>query len=262
MNLALGSLILIFLLIPGIGFRIALIKSDSFENPLDTSLRAEIGLILVSSALIHIIGTYVLSNFGVVTDIKSLYGSIIGDSSLIDWNNFKNSYKNYFLYSICLTVIWYIFGLGIKNVFVRNFWDVKYSFIPMTNEWDAILSGRLFLSERKSILKSELKELKCELKELYPKRYLSIYRWINELFGGKKEGSMIEQSIAEFKKEIKEIENKIHAKIESNFAKVDLVVETKDCDLIYRGKVHKFFLSKNNSLDTVSYTHLTLPTKA
>lgn len=249
MNLALGSLILIFLLIPGIAFRIALIKSDSFENPLDTSLRAEIGLILVSSALIHILGTATLSHFGITTDIKSLYGAIIGDSSLIDWINFKNSYKNYFLYSICCTVFWYIVGLLIKYVFVRKFWDVKYSFIPMTNEWDAILSGRLFLSERKSILKSELKELKCELKELYPAFYIRFWNWIKKMYCSKTETNEKEQAIAEFKKEIQSIENKIHAKIMSNFAKVDLVVETKDCDLIYRGKVHKYFLSKNNNLD-------------
>lgn len=249
MNLALGSLILIFLLIPGIAFRISLIKSDSFENPLDTSLRAEIGLVLLSSAIIHLLGIVIIESFNISIDIKSLYGTIIGDSKLINWEIFKNSYQNYFHYSIAQTTVWFFIGYLIKLLFIKKFWDVKSGFIPMTNEWDAILSGRLFLSERRTTLKSELKELKEEVKDLLPVWYKRLWKFVKGCIGFKHQPTEEEQAIDEIKIEISSIEEKINSKIESNFAKVDLVVETKESDLIYRGKVHKYFLSKNNNLD-------------
>ena len=56
MSFAFSGILLLLLFLTGIVFRVSLIKSNSFENPLDTSKIAELAFMLYPALLLHSIG--------------------------------------------------------------------------------------------------------------------------------------------------------------------------------------------------------------
>ena len=85
MNIALGGLILLVILTPGLTFRLALIKSESFENPLDTSRTAEIIFIIIPAIVFNIIFVHLSNQYSSYTvNFDQLYYILSGDSRTSD----------------------------------------------------------------------------------------------------------------------------------------------------------------------------------
>lgn len=171
MNFAIGTLIVITLLLPGILFRTFIIKSESFENPLDTSINTEIGFILVYSIIAHTIGFVILSylielNFR----MDQLIFLINGNNEKIDFLIIENSIIISFIYLFCQIILSITVAIIIKKLSLKYFWDLKWNYLPITSEWDNILSGRLNSFERYKEIKGTITNLENLVKYVKSKK--------------------------------------------------------------------------------------------
>lgn len=141
MNIALTTLVVIILLIPGILMRAALIKSEALENPLDTTFKTELIIILLFAIPLQTLGFLFVdcvSNF----DMQQFYYFLAG-SEKFEEVRISSSWFWFFLYNFCLTIIAILIGYICRIVILRNFYDLRFKVLPISNEWDNILSGRL-----------------------------------------------------------------------------------------------------------------------
>lgn len=240
MNIALSSLIIITLLLPGILFRTFIIKSDSFENPLDTSIKAEIGFILLLSLIIHTIGLIVCEYvFKLNFHIDQLYYLLIADKDKIDLNIIKKSTYFTIVYLFSQIIVCSLVAIYLKKEALKRFWDFKTPFFPITSEWDNILSGRYYLYERNKELTMEKAEVSNKIKELE--------KFIKKSKDAKKGKEILDN--------LKTQRSILDAKIDKSnmvFVKIDALTDFQDELILYRGTVYEYFLSKKNQLDKIT----------
>ena len=142
MNIALGALILLLIVLPGISFRTSLISSDSFENPLDTSFSGELILSLLAAIPLHLCGFLVLS-FCYTIDIYQLILVIVDPSSdKITSDLINSSWWKFLIYITSLTTIAYIIADCARHCILKRGLHLKYRILHITNEWDDLFQGR------------------------------------------------------------------------------------------------------------------------
>lgn len=73
MSFAFGALLIVLLLLPGISFRYAYIRSNSLRRSLDFSLLSEAIITLLLALLLHGAGRWIAGLFGVEPDLRPLY---------------------------------------------------------------------------------------------------------------------------------------------------------------------------------------------
>ena len=101
MNIALSSILIIFLLLPSIFFRAFIIRSDSLENPLDTSIKTELGIVFFISIIVHVIGIFLVNKFSSYNfDIVHLYQIILGDPEYVDLQVLRDSFTPFLQYIV------------------------------------------------------------------------------------------------------------------------------------------------------------------
>ncbi|MGC3977446.1 MAG: hypothetical protein QM751_03975 [Paludibacteraceae bacterium] len=239
-NIALSGLILLFLLLPGILFRAFMIRADSLENPLDTSFSTETGIILFSSICLNALGYFVATLFYEV-DITQLYLVLLGNSDKIDFRIFQSSAIPFFIFYILpLSFFAILAAFAVRQVILNYFLDIRYSFLPVVNEWDKLLSGRYFEWNQKNSLYKERKEMKSTLKDLKKNEEKD-----------KKKIETTNKLVSDTKVLIKDINNRIKNKSNPNRLYVDVLVSLPGGDMLYRGEVYKYFLGKDNSLEKI-----------
>lgn len=238
--LLLSSLVLLLLLLPALIFRSLIIKSEGLENPLDTSLKAEIGIVLFISIIFHLIGICVLNALNIPCNLYVLFQILIGNGLSIDSEIINNSIIPFLIYIIVQIFISVILSLFLKKICLKYYLDIKFSFLPISNNWDNLLSGRVFELERIRHINSKIIELKDFQREIFDK--------------------ISNHEVNLSKKDVRrQIKAKIHElkskkKIAFNSVELDVLVQTSLGDVIYKGKIHKYYLSKDNSLDKVVLT--------
>ncbi|MPM03111.1 hypothetical protein SDC9_49371 [bioreactor metagenome] len=238
--LLLSSLILLLLLLPALIFRSLIIKSEGLENPLDTSLKAEIGIVLFISIILHLIGIFVLNWLDAPFNFYNLFQILIGNSISIKEEIINNSLIPFLIYILVQIIFGAILSLFLKKICLKYYLDIKYDFLPISNNWDNLLSGRVFELERIRHINSKILELKNFQR--------NIFKQIRN--------KEIDLSKKEVRRKIKEkiLELKSKKKIAFNCVELDVLVQTSLGDVIYKGKIHKYYLSKDNSLDKVVLT--------
>ncbi|MCT4638503.1 MAG: hypothetical protein N4A72_12445 [Bacteroidales bacterium] len=240
MNIALSSIILITLFLPGILFRTFIIKSDSFENPLETSLKAEIGFILIASIIIHGLGLFICDYIlSLSIHLDHLYFLIIGEKDKLDFIIIKKSVYISILYIIIQSVTASFVAITLKKIAIKRFWDISTPYFPITSEWDNILSGRYYLFEKNKELKAERKKVKQKIRELKNKLPNNA---TNDR--GQTILAILKYQLIKLSDEIKS-QNML-------FTKIDALVETQEGLILYRGSVYEYFLSKKNKLDKIT----------
>lgn len=242
MNFALSSLVVLLILLPSLIFRFLLIKADGFENPLDTSLKAEIGLIFIFAILSNLLAVTLIEYLGYIVRIDVFYKILVGTTNENDISLIKSDYKSFLIYVIISSIILGCLALFLKKKIIENYYDIKFSFLTISNEWDTLLSGRLYSYNRIKEIDKKIGKLKNDLKEIK----LEIEQY-NALPHNMEE---------EYNTLIKEINSKIELhkmKREEKFlfVKVDALVETDGEDYIYSGKLYKYYLATQNRLDKI-----------
>jgi len=248
MNLALSSLIILFLLLPGISFRLSLIKSDSLENPLDTSIGTELGFIIVFSMCIHLFGLRIIDLFEYTTDTTSIYGLLVGSESKVNQDIFPSKFTQFIKYTLLQSLIWGILGSFTKYIILKFYLDLKYPILSITNEWDALLSGRLALFQRLEKFKEEKAKLKKDLKKIHRKNG-GLWLIKKAIYNGEQL-----EIYDNLKNLLDEVNQNITTSKTFHYAKIDVVVEHQDYYMLYRGKINKYYLSTKNQLDKIILT--------
>lgn len=245
MDIAVSGVILILLLLPALFFRTFLIQSDSLENPLDTSIKTELGIIFLIALFQHLFG-YLIIKFTGIFEIHfdQLYFILIGEADKIDTYILNHSFILFFYYTLIQIAVGISFSLLAKWFILRYYLDIQFSFIPISNEWDQLLSGRIYEYDRIKKINILIKDLKEFQKGI-----------VLEIINDEK------LSIKNRKKETIEIKKQIDTEIKSlkesrripdyNYVEIDALVNTAGGDMIYKGRVYKYYLSKGNSLDKI-----------
>lgn len=236
MNIALSSLILILLLAPGLLFRTFLIKSDSLENPLDTSVKTELGIVLFLTIVLHLPGYLVVTTlFHSEFDFGQFYLFLTGSKDF-SIELIRSSWYLFLLYILCMMVSGALLGYGFKQIILRYYLDLTFKFLPISNEWDNLLSGRLYHFDRLQHLKEKRRKLRVTRKE----------------FLRKTSGHPDAHAAAILQKidsQLQLIETKMQQRVD--FVMVDALTESRTVSMIYKGKLFRYYLSKNNSLDKI-----------
>jgi len=245
MNIAISSVIILLLLLPSIFFRTFVIRSDSFENPLDTSIKTELGIVFLFAVIQHLVGylfLYHTLDFNI--EIDQLYFIIKGESKLINVNLLDYSFIPFLFYILTQIAVGIIVAIVLKKIILKYYLDIRYNYFPITNEWDKLLSGRLFEYDRIRKLNSDIKDL---------------YRFRGYIIDSIKSSDEIDDN--QKKQDIVSIKNRIKEEIlnikklkkipEYNYVEIDVLVNTSDGDMIYKGRVFKYYLSKDNTLDKI-----------
>lgn len=259
MNIAIGGIIVFVLILPGMLFRSFVIKSESFENPLDTSFKAEIAIVFLYALFVHGLGIIFLSGFpSKAFDFSEFYLIFLGQTDKVNLLHLNDSFNNFIIYLWAQSIIACFIGFVFRKIVVRNRWDLKYTkstmtdennigfwslkrtVVPISNEWDNILSGRLFMLEREH-----------EFKE----KELNEFQELRKKLSNKTDSGNESQNEAN-KEGIKNIDEKIKKIIEErrkwpNFAQITALIEVNGVEVIYTGRLAKYYLSSNNSLSKI-----------
>jgi hypothetical protein len=245
MNIALSSLLIILLLLPAIFFRTFIIKSDSLENPLDTSIKTELGIIFFLALFQHLIGYYVITNwFKNEILFDQFYFIIKGDSEYINTEILNYSFLRFFVY-ISLQILVNIFlALFAKWLIVRYYLDICTNFFPISNEWDKLLSGRLYEFDRVQKLNNDIKDLNSFSKTIRSDISSNAnLKWKERIIKKFEVRRAIRNEISELKK--------LRRVPVYNYIEVDVLVNTAESDIIYKGRLYKYYLAKDNTLDKI-----------
>jgi hypothetical protein len=245
MDLAVSAVILILLLLPALLFRTFLIQADSLENPLDTSIKTELGIIFLIALFQHLFGYLIIKYTGIYDfQFDQLYFILIGEADKINASILNYSFVLFFYYTLIQIIIGISLSLLAKWVILRYYLDIRFSFLPITNEWDQLLSGRIYEYDR-------IKRINTLIRDLKEFQRGIILEINNDEKLSKKNRN----------KDTIEINNQINQELISlnesrkipdyNYVEIDALVNTAGGDMIYKGRVYKYYLSKGNSLDKI-----------
>jgi len=241
--MVLSSLIIVLLLLPSVLFRAIIINSDSLENPLDTNVKTELGIIFIVALLQHL-GGYLIIEFCFEQynfHPEQLYHIVIGDAEYIKPDILEISVIPFIVYIVVQLTIAFLFAKGLKKLILKNYLDIKIEYLPISNEWDLLLSGRLY--EYNNILTriNKVKDDNLDIK--------NIIKNDDSFSKLKKLTSLIGLKI-DLKREVKKIK-KEQRKVNILSVEVDMFVNTADGDIIYKGIVQNYYVNKNNTLDKI-----------
>lgn len=242
MDLAVSSVILILLLLPALFLRTFIIRSDSLENPLDTSIKTETGIIFLIAIIQHLFGLIIINlngTFQIYFD--QFYYILSGEPDKINDAILNYSLSLFLYYTLFQISLGIAFAVGAKRLILRYYLDIHFKFLPISNEWDQVLSGRIWEYDRIMKINSSIKDLRKFQKDVI---------------------SNVSGNIALTKTEKKEIRKQIHQEIKElkktrrippiyNYVEIDVLVNTASGDMIYKGRVFKYYLGKDNTLDKI-----------
>jgi len=146
MNLALGALLILILILPGIIFRIAFLKSDSLKGNVDTTILGELIFIVLAASFIHCLFTFTIewtSHYRIRFD--QIYYLIVGakEAEAIQFGIIKSSLIVFNLYTLAACTFGVATGIGFQRLVIHYNLDNKYAFLRLSNEWERLLSGRV-----------------------------------------------------------------------------------------------------------------------
>ncbi len=142
MSFAFGALLIILLLLPGIVFRYAYIRSNSLRRSLDFSLLSEAIIMIVVSLLLHALGMAVARALGFDPDLRLLY--LLGTGGALSADDFTTvaaGYGSFVLYVLLLCGLAGLLGFGLQRFVLRRGYDQQYKGLRVLNDWDRYFTG-------------------------------------------------------------------------------------------------------------------------
>jgi hypothetical protein len=146
MSIAFSAVFLFILFSPGIAFRMAFLKSDSFQVTMDTSIISELLLMLFPAAFFHAFGIWFLEDvLGKNVPFDQIYYLIIAkaDPNTLDFNLLKKSYGFFLGYLAALVFVGYGLGRLFQIAVLHFHLDTLSRLLRPFNNWDYLLTGRI-----------------------------------------------------------------------------------------------------------------------
>lgn len=142
MTFAFGALLIVILLLPGITFRYAYIRSNSIRRSLDFSLLSEAIIMLLLALILHGLGVWLAGLFGIEPDLRTLYlfatGGTLTDA---DFAYLEQGYGTFVLYSLLVCGLSGTLGYAAQNLVVNSALDERYKVLRTLNDWDRYFTG-------------------------------------------------------------------------------------------------------------------------
>lgn len=146
MNIAIGALVLLLLIFPGILFRYAYLSGPYSRKNFQSSLSDEIVLSLIPAFFIQTV-TYLLCELVLKINIDiSLLMRLVSQVSMIEKSEFEiieDSILLFLVYNIITCSFGFLSGKIFRNLVAKNSWDIKFHSLRFNNEWYYLLSGRI-----------------------------------------------------------------------------------------------------------------------
>jgi hypothetical protein len=176
MNLALGAIVLIILLYPGILARYAYLSGPYSSKNFSSSLVDEFILSLIPAIFVQLLAyCFTAGALNYEVDLELIYKLIIGPFPIqnskevirsIDQQDFetiKNSITAFTIYLFCISILSFLIGRGFRWLVAHYFIYNKNQALRLNNEWWDIFSARVLGKERFRDIKELLKENKRDL---------------------------------------------------------------------------------------------------
>jgi hypothetical protein len=146
MNIAVGALVLLLLIFPGILFRYAYLSGPYSRRNFQSSVSDEVVLSLIPAFLIQT-AAYCIIEFILHIDINiSLLVRLVSQISLVNPGEFEiveNSIVLFSIFNILTCTFGFFAGKLFRMLVFKNNWDIKYHSLRFNNEWYYLLSGRI-----------------------------------------------------------------------------------------------------------------------
>ena len=153
MSLAFGALLIVLLLLPGIGFRYAYIRSNSIRRSLDFSLLSEAVIMVVVALLLHTLGGAIVQALGPGPDVRILYLLATGGGlAPEDYQILANSFVPFLAYTLLLAATGVGIGYALQQLVLRKGYDQRYKGLRVLNDWDRYFTGYVLPADRRKKL--------------------------------------------------------------------------------------------------------------
>ena len=153
MSLAFGALLIVLLLLPGIGFRYAYIRSNSIRRSLDFSLLSEAVIMVVVALLLHTLGGTIVQLLGPGPDVRILYLLATGGGlAPEDYRILADSFVPFLTYTLLLSAIGVGTGYALQQLVLHRGYDQRYKGLRVLNDWDRYFTGYVLPADRRKKL--------------------------------------------------------------------------------------------------------------
>lgn len=144
MNVAFGTLIILFLLSPGFALRYTFLKGPYSRKISKPPTSEEVFWSIIPAVIIQLICVSLLSCMSVHPDLREFYWIAVGASHAeMDFTLILADIPWFLLYQCTLILIAAVLGYCTRIAAIRFQWDKKLSFLEVPNEWYYLFSGRI-----------------------------------------------------------------------------------------------------------------------
>lgn len=155
MSIALSTLVLFFLLIPGILFRKFYYSEEFSKEYFKETFFGVFISTIIPSLFFHFIWYFFAKLFGHPVNLYVLADIVSQEPSESSFLNLENSSLKILAYNISLFIIAGLSGYWLKKIIRREKWDRRLKFFRFQNSWHYILKGEFFDFPRAEITLDE-----------------------------------------------------------------------------------------------------------
>jgi len=148
MNIAFGALVILFLLFPGISFRMSYLNGPYSKRNISSSFVDELFFSLIPAFIFQMLGYIVIEYvFCIDVDIQQVYKLITGPSSSysdeLNYVLLEESLIRFFMYTLCLVVLAVLAGKFARWIVRETGLDIRFHSLRFNNDWYYLFSGRI-----------------------------------------------------------------------------------------------------------------------
>lgn len=152
--LAFSALILAILLLPGVVFRYAYLRSNALRKTVDFSLLSELVFVLLPSLLFHSVGLgvlYLISRFsGYHADLGVVYGLLSGQAlTSVEIATVERGFGPFVVYTLAICTAASVTGKLLQVWIVERGWDERYKLFQIFNDWDKYFTGHVVVNDER-----------------------------------------------------------------------------------------------------------------
>lgn len=153
MEIAIGALVIIVLLLPGISFRKGYF-SEEFSNQYTIKDFFQLFVnTFIPSVILYLLALPIISIIGYSYNIKVLIGLVSSNDNLFEKSleHVYNTQTEILVFQLVINIISFIIGYWLKNFFIKKSIDSKFEFFRYKNIWHYVLSAKFIDFERSQI---------------------------------------------------------------------------------------------------------------
>lgn len=144
MGIALSTLVLFFLLIPGIAFRRFYYSEEFSREYFKESFFGVFFSTLIPSVLFHTVWFFLARLLGYDVSLYILADIISQSPEIQSFSNFQINSGKILFYNSTMIIVAGFLGYYLKNFIRSRKWDRTYKFFRFQNSWHYILKGEFF----------------------------------------------------------------------------------------------------------------------